>query len=317
MAKDNNKRMLLQQTIKSPIECSGIGLHTGKKVHMVFRPADEDTGIVFKRVDIAENCIIKAVHSNLASVNYATAIQKDGYEVQTIEHLLAALAGMAIDNLIIELDSFEVPIMDGSAAPFIFLLHEAGIRIQKKVRQYIRIKKSITIGGADKYIKVVPSDTFKITYSVDYNHPVIGAQSATYRCIGEPFIKKICRARTFGFLNEIKVLRQMGLTKGGSLDNAIVIDNYRIINGALRFKDEFVCHKIMDAMGDLYLLGKPILGHIIAHRAGHGLHTMLVEKILKSRKKWDYYTYGTGFKEDINPLESSLTVNHQHMSYQM
>ncbi|MGA1825319.1 MAG: UDP-3-O-acyl-N-acetylglucosamine deacetylase [bacterium] len=301
--------MLLQQTIKSTIGCSGIGLHSGKKVHMVFKPADEDTGIVFKRVDVSNNCIIKAVHSNLASVNYATTVHENGYEVGTIEHLLAALSGMAIDNMIIELDSFEVPIMDGSAAPFIFLLHEAGIRIQKKEREYIRIKKPITVGKPDKYIKIVPSDTFEITYSIDYNHPVIGAQSAKYQCIGEQFMKKICRARTFGFLHEIKVLRQMGLTQGGSLDNAIVIDNYRIMNGRLRFKDEFVCHKIMDAMGDLYLLGKPVLGHIIAHRAGHGLHTMLVEKILKSRKKWEYYKYDTKSKKEIYSAASPVITD--------
>lgn len=301
--------MFWQQTIKQPIECSGIGLHSGKKVHMILKPADENSGILFKRIDISNDCIIKAKYSNLVSVNYATTISENGYQVSTVEHLLAALAGLAIDNLIVELDSAEVPIMDGSAAPFIFLLHEAGIRIQKKARKYIRIKKPIKIGKADKYIKVIPSDDFRISYSIDFNHPAIGHQSASYDCIGEAFLKKICRARTFGFLNEIKVLRQMGLTKGGSIDNAIVIDEYRILNDGLRFKDELVCHKIMDAMGDLYLLNKPLLGHVIAHRAGHELHTMLVNEILLNKNKWGYFSYDNKRKGSIFDTCPSIFID--------
>ena len=301
--------MFWQQTIKQAIECSGIGLHSGMKVHMTLKPAGEDTGILFKRTDISNDCIIKAKYSNLLSVNYATTISENGYHVSTVEHLLAALAGLAIDNIIVELDSAEVPIMDGSAAPFIFLLHEAGIGIQSKERKYIHIKKPIRVGKGDKYIEIMPSDDFRISYSIDFNHIAIGPQFASYNCIGETFLKKICRARTFGFLNEIKVLRQMGLTKGGSLDNAIVIDEYHILNGDLRFKDELVCHKIMDAMGDLYLLNKPLLGHVIAHRAGHELHAMLVNEILLNESKWEYFTYDNKCKGSIFDTCPSIFID--------
>ncbi|MBN2373404.1 UDP-3-O-acyl-N-acetylglucosamine deacetylase [bacterium] len=293
--------MIWQQTIKTSIGCSGIGLHSGKKVRMTLRPAPPDTGIVFKRVDIDEKCLIEARFENLINVNYATTLRKNGYKVQTVEHILAALMGLGIDNLIVEIDSTEIPIMDGSAVPFIFLIHEAGIIIQDCPRKYLKIKRTIHVGDKDKFVRVLPDDQFRISYSISFNHPVIGSQSASYVCTGENFIKKISRARTFGFLSEIKTLRKNGLAKGGSLDNAVVIDDYRILNGKLRYRDEFVCHKIIDAMGDIYLLGYPIVGHLVAYRAGHSLHAMLVDKILKSENQWEYVTY--------HEAERELTVN--------
>ena len=278
---------IYQQTISMEIGCSGIGLHSGKKVRMNLKPAPPDTGIIFKRVDIGDHCMIKALAKNLNNVNYASTLSENGYEVQTVEHLLAALMGLGIDNLIVEIDSPEIPIMDGSAVPFVFLMHEAGILRQDKPKKYLKIKRTIRVGDRDKYIKVTPDDQFRISYSIAFDHPVIGTQSASYICNEENFAKKISRARTFGFLREIKELRKRGLTKGGSLDNALVIDDYRILNGRLRYKDEFVCHKIIDAMGDLYLLGYPVIGHVVAHRAGHGLHATLVDKILKNRSRWE------------------------------
>jgi UDP-3-O-[3-hydroxymyristoyl] N-acetylglucosamine deacetylase len=290
---------IFQQTIKMNIGCSGIGLHSGKKVRMNLKPAPPDTGIIFKRVDISQDCLIKAHASNLNNVNYASTLRQNGCEVQTVEHLLAALMGLGIDNLIVEIDSSEIPIMDGSAVPFVFLIHEAGILSQDKLRKYLKIKRTIKVGDKDKFIKVSPDDHFRISYSIAFDHPVIGVQNASYICDEENFAKKISRARTFGFLSEIKELRKKGLTKGGSLDNAVVIDDYRVLNGNLRYKDEFVCHKIIDAMGDLYLLGYPIIGHIIAYRTGHGLHASLVESILKYKNRWDLVTYNT-FEEDLD-----------------
>jgi len=297
-----------QQTIKTNIGCSGIGLHTGKKVRMNLKPAPPDTGILFKRIDINEDCVIEASAQNLVNVNYATTLSKNGYKVQTVEHLLAALMGLNIDNIIVELDSPEVPIMDGSAVPFVFLIHEAGILPQNKSREYIKIKKTISVGDKEKFIKVVPDNRFRISYFISFDHPVIGSQKASCLFNGENFVKKISRARTFGFLSEVKMLRKNGLAKGGSLDNAVVIDDYRVLNGNLRYKDEFVCHKIIDAIGDLYLLGHPIIGHVIANKAGHGLHAMLVEKILKNTKSWKLVTLDKEYENVLSHLD--LDVPH-------
>ncbi|MGA1795926.1 MAG: UDP-3-O-acyl-N-acetylglucosamine deacetylase [bacterium] len=280
-----------QQTIQTEIGCSGIGLHSGKKVRMNLKPAPADTGIIFKRVDVGHQCMIRAHIRNLNNVSYASTLCANGYEVQTVEHLLAALMGLGIDNVIVEIDSSEIPIMDGSAVPFVFLIHEAGILPQDRPRQYLRIKRTIKVGDNDKFIKIVPEDDFRITYEISFNHPVIGTQRASYVCNEENFSKKISRARTFGFLSDIKELRKRGLTKGGSLDNAVVIDDFRILNGNLRYPDEFVCHKIIDAMGDLYLLGYPVIGHVVAYKTGHGLHASLADKILRNPNRWELVTF--------------------------
>ena len=278
-----------QRTIRRVINCAGIGLHSGKKARIRFVPAGPNSGIKFKRTDVqADNLLIEASYQNLSTVNYATTLSKDGYDIQTVEHLLAALAGLGIDNLLIEIDSAEVPIMDGSSAPFVFLLQEAGILEQPVPKKYLKIRRPIQVGTNEKFIKIVPSEELKITYAIDFKHPLINKQQTHYSLSEANFIKKISRARTFGFLNEVKQLRKAGLIKGGSLDNAIVIGDYHILNGSLRFEDEFVCHKIIDFIGDLYLLGRPMIGHVIAHKAGHGLHSLLVKKLKKYHSKWEF-----------------------------
>jgi len=278
-----------QRTIRKAISCTGIGLHSGKKARISFTPAEPNTGVKFKRTDITgQDLFVEASYKNLSTVNYATTLSKNGYDIQTVEHLLAALAGLGIDNLIIEIDTAEVPIMDGSAAPFVFLLQEAGILEQPVPKKYVKVRKSIRVGTKEKYIKLIPSDELQITYTIDFKHPLINRQQAHYLFSETGFIKKISRARTFGFLNEVKQLKREGLIKGGSLDNAIVIGDYHILNGGLRFEDELVCHKIIDFIGDLYLLGRPIIGHVIAYKAGHGLHSLLVKELRKYLPKWEF-----------------------------
>lgn len=278
--------MFYQKTIRSSISCSGIGLHSGKKAHMTFKPAELDTGIIFRRVDLPNHPTVAARLRNVNHANYATSLCEGEVAIQTVEHLLASLAGLGIDNMIIELDGNEVPIMDGSAAPFIYLLHEAGLKVQSKPRSFIKIIKPIQLTDGDKSIKISPSKDLTISYRVDFNHPLIHDQAYCFEWSEEGFVKKIARARTFGFLREIELLRKNGLAKGGSLDNAIVIGDYSILNGSLRYDEELVCHKIMDSIGDLYLLGKPIIGRIEAYKAGHLLHSELGRKIEKEAHKW-------------------------------
>ncbi|MEW6380344.1 MAG: UDP-3-O-acyl-N-acetylglucosamine deacetylase [bacterium] len=278
-----------QRTIRERISCTGIGLHSGKKSKMTLVPAEPDSGIRFQRTDVpGKGCLIEASYRNLATVNYATTLSKDGQSVQTVEHLLAAVAGVGIDNLLIEIDSEEVPIMDGSSAPFVFLLQEAGILEQPAPKKYLKIKKAIQVGADDKFIRILPAKELEVTYTINFNHPLINTQQAHYVITESSFIKKISRARTFGFLHEAKQLREAGLIKGGSLDNAIVVGDYHILNGSLRFEDEFVCHKIIDFIGDLYLLGRPIIGHVIAYKAGHGLHSLLVKEIAQYIHTWEF-----------------------------
>lgn len=278
--------MFYQKTIHSEIGCCGIGLHSGKKSLLTLKPAPVDSGIVFRRIDLPSHPIVRARLENVVHANYATSLCEGEVAVQTVEHLLAALAGLGVDNLIIELNSNEVPIMDGSAAPFVYLLHEAGLKVQTKPRQFIKINKTIEVMDGDKYVKISPHNDLCIDYKVDFNHPVIPEQSYTFEWSEEGFAKKISRARTFGFLREVEQLRRNGLAKGGSLDNAIVIGDYSILNGSLRFEEELICHKIMDSIGDLYLLGKPIIGRIEAYKAGHHLHSELGRKIEKETAKW-------------------------------
>ncbi len=288
--------MIYQKTIKNPISCSGIGLHSGQKVRLSLKPAAVDTGIVFKRVDLPEQPVIHAKVSNIINVNYATSLCRDNIQVQTVEHLLAALSGLGIDNLIIELDAVEVPIMDGSAAPFVYLLHEAGIRELNLPKTYIRVNEDIEVKSQDKSVKISPADEFCISYNLDFNHHLLRGQKATLNFSEEIFTQKISRARTFGFIDEIMELRKNGLAKGGSLDNAIVIGRYHILNDGLRFSDEFVHHKIMDLIGDLYLVGYPIIGHVSAYKAGHHLHNELAGKILAQSDKWEFIT-------DLEPVK--------------
>lgn len=286
---DISKMMIYQKTIVKTIECTGIGLHSGEKVCLRLKPAEPNTGINFKRIDLSgQKVLIKASYKNLVAVNHATTLSQNGYHIQTVEHLLAAIAGLGIDNLLIEINAGEIPIMDGSAEPFIFLLQEAGIREQNALRTYLKIRKPLQVEAEDKYIKILPADELRITYTIDFQHDLIKTQQAEYTISESLFIKKISRARTFGFFNELQQLRTMGLIKGGSFNNAIVFGDDHILNGGLRFEDELVCHKMIDIIGDLSLIGCPIIGHIIAYKAGHGLHSLLAKELAKYLTKWEF-----------------------------
>jgi UDP-3-O-[3-hydroxymyristoyl] N-acetylglucosamine deacetylase len=272
-----------QKTLRRQISCAGIGLHSGNKVTLTLKPALADTGIVFRRTDLGVE--IPATVGHVSAFHYATVLARHGATVETVEHLLAALVSVGIDNVVVELNHNEVPIMDGSAAPFLYLVQEAGIRRLTAPRRYMKILRPVQIAQGDKRIAIYPSDHFKISYTISFDHPLLRHQSRTERITEQSFAESIAPARTFGFLKEVELLRQNGLALGGSLENAIVIGDAGVLN-ALRFEDEFVRHKILDAVGDLSLVGHPIVGHIVAHRAGHALHTALARQLLDERDAW-------------------------------
>src|SRR5215468_4178629 len=274
-----------QHTLRRPISCVGIGLHSGNKVTLSLRPAPADFGIRFRRTDLG-NHEVPATVNNLAGIQLATGLARNEVSVETVEHLLAALVSVGIDNVIVELSSPEVPIMDGSAAPFVYLIHEAGVAAQQVARKYLKIIRPIAISRGDKRIALFPSDHFKVTYSVSYDHPLLRHQARTLRITEETFVEEVAPARTFTFLKDVEVMRQNGLALGGSLENAIVLGETGVLNNALRFEDEFVRHKILDAVGDLALVGYPVIGHLVAHRAGHALHTEFAARILEETHAW-------------------------------
>ena len=274
-----------QRTLRRAISCVGIGLHSGNKVQLSLKPAQADFGIRFRRTDVGDQ-EVRASVQHLAGINLATALSSNQVSVETVEHLLAALVSMRIDNVLIELNSPEVPIMDGSSAPFIYLIQEAGVKTLNASRKYLKITSPISLSRGDKRIALYPSDHFKVTYSISYDHPLLRHQARTLTITEESFIEEIAPARTFTFLKDVEMLRQNGLALGGSLDNAIVLGETGVLNNALRFDDEFVRHKILDAIGDLALVGHPVIGHLVAHRAGHGLHTEFAGKILEATDCW-------------------------------
>ena len=274
-----------QQTIRRPVACSGIGLHSGNKVTLRLRPAPVDPGIVFKRLDL-DGLEIPADVTHIDSMHYATGLARDEASVETVEHLLAALVSLEIDNAIVELNQAEVPIMDGSAASFVYLVHEAGIRKLGATRKFLKVIRPIALSRGDKRIALYPSDHFKVTYSISFDHPLLRHQSRTMRLTEAVFVDEIAPARTFGFLKEAEMLRQRGLALGASLDNAVVLGETGVLNSSLRFKDEFVRHKILDVIGDLALVGYPIIGHLVAHRGGHALHASFAQKILDDVDAW-------------------------------
>lgn len=293
--------MYTQKTLKNPVECRSIGLHSGRKVTMTIRPADVDEGITFYRKDLPDNNAIKADPTNVHDTTLATTLGTNGTRVSTVEHLLSALFGMGIDNAMIDIDSFEIPIMDGSALPFVRMVRETGIRDQKKPKKFMVITKPVSVNGGDGKAMFVPSDKLEITYNIEFKHPVIGRQ--TYHTVfsGEAYEKDICRARTFGFLHEVEFLQAKGLALGGSLKNAIVLDEEKIINKeGLRCPDEFVKHKILDAIGDLSLLGMPIIGHFIADKSGHRLNNLLLRKILEEKDCYEIVHYLKGRKAIVD-----------------
>ena len=286
--------MIRQRTLKTVIGATGVGLHTGEKVLLTLRPAPVGTGIIFRRVDLDPVIDIPASLENVCDTRLSTTLEYQGTRVSTVEHLMAAFAGLHIDNAIVELDSTEVPIMDGSAAVFVFLIQSAGIEMQSEAKRFIRIKDRIEVREGDKWARFEPYDGFRLSFSIDFDHPTMksSAQHATVDLSKASFTKEVSRARTFGFLQDVEALREAGLARGGSLDNAIVLDDDRVINDdGLRYGDEFVKHKILDAIGDLYLLGYPLIGTFSAHKSGHGLNNGLLRKLVEKTNCWETVTY--------------------------
>jgi len=289
------------------VSCAGIGLHSGAPVNLRILPAAAGTGIVFHRTDL-DNFPIEASGRNVARVSYATSLMKKGVLISTTEHLLSAFIGMGIDNAIVELDNLELPILDGSAQPFVEMIQQAGIRRQRKARTYLRIVREIELRDGDKFIAVYPDDTYSVSYSINFPHPQIGKQTFRAPLTNGNYLRKIAPARTFGFLHEADAMRQQGLIRGASLENAVVLDREKILNPPLRFpEDEFVRHKVLDLIGDLALIGKQILGAVVADRAGHAMHTALVSLILRNRSLWEETTLEEMDHEPV--LASAATVS--------
>jgi UDP-3-O-[3-hydroxymyristoyl] N-acetylglucosamine deacetylase len=277
--------MDLQRTLKRSLSCAGIGLHSGKKVTLSLKPAPAGSGIRFRRTDLG-GVEIPARVSHVGAVAYATQLRLGEARVETVEHLLAALASTRIDNAVIELNTPEVPIMDGSSAPFIYLVQEAGVRTLAEPRKYLKVTRPVTLTRGDKQIALFPSDHFKISYTIGFDHPLLRHQTRTMVVTEDSFIEDIAPARTFTFLKEVEMLRQNGLALGGSLDNAIVIGDTGVLNSSLRFEDEFVRHKILDLVGDFALLGHPVIAHAVVHRGGHALHTAMAAQLLQESDAW-------------------------------
>jgi UDP-3-O-[3-hydroxymyristoyl] N-acetylglucosamine deacetylase len=277
--------MTAQRTLRRATTCAGIGLHSGRKVTLSLRPAAAGSGIRFRRLDLG-GLEVPAEINHLGAINYATGLMRDAVQVETVEHLLAAVVSLGVDNLTVELNSPEVPLMDGSASPFVYLIQDVGVKTLDAPRRYLKVHRPISLSAGDKRIAIYPSDHFKVTYSIAYDHPLLRHQSRTIRLTGESFVDEIAPARTFTFLKEVEMLRRQGLALGGSLENAIVIGDTGVLNSALRFDDEFVRHKILDVIGDMALVGYPMIGHLVAHRGGHALHTAFAAKILEEHDAW-------------------------------
>jgi UDP-3-O-[3-hydroxymyristoyl] N-acetylglucosamine deacetylase len=294
-----------QRTVAEEVSCTGIGLHTGKKVKLTVKPAPPNSGIRFERVDISPDCSVKASFDNVIKTNMATTIGFNGYSVSTIEHLMAAFFGMGIDNALVEIDGEEVPIMDGSSAPFVFLLKNTGVAIQNSHKRFLLVKSSVKVEDGNRSVRIYPSDELKITYKIDFDHPLIKDQAYEVSFSQSTFIQEISRARTFGFLKDVQTLRNNGLAKGGSLDNAIVMDEFRVLNeDGLRHKNEFVRHKILDFIGDLAILGHIVIGHFVAERSGHSLNQKLLKKFMAEDKCWEVVRFKN--KEECSKIKVKI-----------
>ncbi|MGA8052353.1 MAG: UDP-3-O-acyl-N-acetylglucosamine deacetylase [Burkholderiales bacterium] len=286
--------MLKQRTVKSLIRSTGLGLHTGAKVTLTLRPATPDTGIVFRRVDLAELTEIRADPLSVTDTRLCSALASGGAKVATVEHLMSALAGLGIDNLYVDVDGPEVPIMDGSAAPFLYLLQSAGIQEQPAAKKFFRIRRPVEVREGDKWARFAPYDGFRLSFTIDFDHPALSRTppTVTVDFAEVSYAKEIARARTFGFVQELEVLRSSGLAQGGNLDNAIVLDEHRVLNDdGLRYADEFVKHKVLDAIGDLYLVGHPLVGAFSAFKSGHALNNQLLRATLAQRDAWELVTF--------------------------
>ncbi len=286
--------MIRQRTLKNVIRATGVGLHTGKKVLLTLRPAAPDTGIIFRRVDLDPPVDIPARAENVGDTRLSTSLKKGNVQISTVEHLLSALAGLGIDNAYVDLSAPEVPIMDGSAGPFVFLAQSAGVEEQDAPKKFIRIRKEVVVREADKWARFEPFDGFKVSFGIEFNHPFFekSAKFAEIDFSTTSFVKEVSRARTFGFMRDVERLRERNLALGGSLDNAVVVDDYRVLNeDGLRFEDEFVKHKILDAIGDLYLLGHSLIGAFHGSRSGHELNNRLLRKLRADVAAWEHVVF--------------------------
>ncbi len=286
--------MIKQRSIKTLVRATGVGLHSGQRVELTLRPAAPDTGIFYRRVDLAEPVSFKVDPHLVRDTRLCSALESNGARVATVEHLMSALAGLGIDNLYIDMDASEVPILDGSAAPFVYLLQSAGIDEQNAPRRFMRVIKPVRVEDGDKWAEITPHDGFRINFKIDFEHPVLKRSGREINIdFGQTsYIKEISRARTFGFMNEVEYLRANGLALGGSLDNAIVMDEFRVLNAdGLRYADEFVKHKVLDAVGDFYLAGHPLLGDITAYKSGHGLNNKLLCTLMDDASAWEWASY--------------------------
>lgn len=302
--------MIKQRTLRNTIRATGVGLHTGKKVLLTLRPAAVNTGIVFRRIDLDPAIDIPARAENVSDTQLSTTLSADGASVSTVEHLLSAFAGLGIDNAYIDMNAAEVPIMDGSAGPFVFLIQSAGIEEQNAPKEFIRIKREVTVvDEADgKRATFLPHDGFKVNFTIDFDHPAFKGRSATASVDfgSTSFVREVSRARTFGFMREFEYLRANGLALGGSMDNAIVIDDYKVLNeDGLRYEDEFVRHKVLDAIGDLYLLGKSLIGEFRAVKSGHALNNHLLRALLEQPEAWELVTFD---EADAAPISYALAA---------
>jgi UDP-3-O-[3-hydroxymyristoyl] N-acetylglucosamine deacetylase len=292
--------MLKQRTVKQLVKTVGVGLHSGTKVELTLRPAAPDTGIVFRRVDLNPIVDFSASATGVGDTRMASTLEQDGAKVSTVEHLMSACAGLGIDNLYVDLTAEEIPIMDGSASSFVFLLQQAGLQEQDAAKKFIRVKKSVEVregqGAQAKWARLEPFNGFKLKFFIEFNHPAVDGtgQTAEVDFDIESYVKEVSRARTFGFMQDVETLRGMGLARGGSLENAIVMDEYRVLNSdGLRYDNEFVRHKILDAIGDLYLIGHPLLASYTAHKSGHGLNNQLLRALLAQPDAYEIVSFNT------------------------
>lgn len=297
--------MVKQRTLKNTIRATGVGLHSGKKVYLTLKPAPVDTGIVFCRTDLDPVVEIPAHALNVGDTTLSTTLVKGDVCVDTVEHLLSACAGLGVDNAYIEVSAPEVPIMDGSAGPFVFLLQSAGIEEQAKAKRFIRIKKPVSVVDGDKEARFEPHEGFSVRFTIDFDHPVFRdrEQTTELEFSSTAFVKEISRARTFGFMRDFEYLRANNLALGASFNNAIAVDDYKVLNeDGLRYEDEFVKHKVLDAIGDLYLLGHSLIGRFIGHKSGHGLNNLLLRELLKQEDAWEYATFEDDASDQIVPI---------------
>ena len=303
--------MLKQRTLKNSIRATGVGLHTGRKVLMALRPGPANSGIVFRRTDLDEPADIHATAENVGETTLGTTLIQGDVKVSTIEHLLSAFAGLGIDNAVVELSSSEVPIMDGSAGPFVFLLQSAGLEEQNSAKKFVRILKRVKVEDGDKWARFDPYDGFKVNFEIEFDHPVFKRRSqvASMDFSTTTFLREVSRARTFGFMRDLEYMRSRNLALGGNLDNAIVLDEYRILNeDGLRYEDEFVKHKILDAIGDLYLLGHSLIGEFSGYKSGHALNNRLLRTLIADPSAWEEVTFETPSDSPISYVPAVATV---------